>query len=117
MIKLFSDGSVPYGLATLNWPKFFPYPISETNGLVTHSKISQFSVDTTEYFYVSQIYRKHNRTQKESRSLQCVKVIKVTNTEVKFLNTKTNIYCGNLKKTIYLHLISRGFIITDNFGG
>ena len=47
-----------YGLATLNWPRFFPCPISETNGLVTHSKISQFSVDTSTYFYASQIYRK-----------------------------------------------------------
>ena len=33
-------------LATLNWPRFFPRPISETNGLVTHSKTGQFSVDT-----------------------------------------------------------------------
>ena len=60
-----------YGLATLNWPRFFPCPISETNGLVTHSKISQFSVDTSAYFFVSQIYRKQNRTRKESRSLHC----------------------------------------------
>ena len=37
--------------------------------------ISNFSVDTTAYLYVSQIYRKQNRTQKECLSVECRQVI------------------------------------------
>ena len=57
---------VSNGLATLNWPRFFPCLISETNGLVTYSKISQLSVTSSVYFYVNQIYWKQNRTGKQS---------------------------------------------------
>ena len=39
--------------------------------LVTHSKICQFSVDTSAFFCISQIYRKENRTRKESWTVQC----------------------------------------------
>ena len=39
-------------------------------------KIGQFSVDTSAYFYVSQIYRKQNRTRKQSRSVQCGQAVR-----------------------------------------
>ena len=42
-----------------------------------HSKISlSFDVDTSAHYYVSQIYRKQNRTRKESRSVQCGQGVK-----------------------------------------
>ena len=66
-----------YGLATLNWLRFIPCPISLTNSLVIHSKFGQFSVDTSEYFNVSQFYPKENRTRKESRSVQCDQSIRL----------------------------------------
>ena len=59
-----------YSLAILNWPRFFPCPISETKGLVTHWEIGQFSVDTSAYFYVNQIYRKQNWTRTPWRKLK-----------------------------------------------
>ena len=34
-------------------------------------------MDTSAYFYVSQIYRKQNRTRKESRSVQCGQAVSV----------------------------------------
>ena len=35
-------------------------------------------MDTSAYFYVSQIYQKQNQTRKESRSVQCGQAVKQT---------------------------------------
>ena len=66
---------MPYGLATLNWPRFFPSPILFLIKLVYIEKCRNVHTELTNFWMGNQAICFQYRAWKESQSVQRVQVI------------------------------------------